>query len=125
MVGAAVYGYNKIPNDAKRHYAYELSKKVGIKSGRIFQGIKGNINLAGKLGKWLGPIGIIATAGVVVYEAGSKDWNAHTFVNGVLVIGTGAAMFLGAPVVLGGITAYGVADYVFDISGAIDSHIGR
>lgn len=35
------------------------------------------------------------------------------------------ATFFAAPVVLTGIGIYGVADYVFDISGGIDSAVGR
>ena len=39
-VGVAVQGYNYIPNDVKRAYAYKIYKMTGVKSGKIFQGVK-------------------------------------------------------------------------------------
>ncbi|MEM6737985.1 MAG: hypothetical protein AAF620_18145, partial [Bacteroidota bacterium] len=44
LVGVAIGGYNKIPNDIKRKYAYKLSKTIGAKSGKIFQGTKAFVN---------------------------------------------------------------------------------
>jgi len=41
------------------------------------------------------------------------------------MIGAGVAIFFAAPVVLTGIGVYGVADYFFDIGGAIDKGVGR
>ncbi len=125
LAGATVSGYNKIPNDVKRHYAYKLSKTTGIKSGKLFQGAKGAAKGLGKFAGKLGPVGVAATVGVIGYELTTGTWDTHTVVNGGLLIGTGVATFFGAPVVLGGIAVYGVADYVFDIGDTLDSHIGR
>jgi len=41
------------------------------------------------------------------------------------MVAAGAATFFAAPVVLTGIGVYGVADYCFDIGGAIDKGVGR
>jgi hypothetical protein len=125
LVGTAVSGYNKIPNEVKRHYAYKLSKQTGIKSGKIFQGLKGTTKWAGKVVTRLGPIGITATLGVIGYEVGTDTWDAHTVVNGALLVGAGAATIFAAPAVLTGVAAYGVADYFFDIGGKIDNTVGR
>jgi RHS repeat-associated protein len=125
LVGAAVAGYNKIPNHAKRHYAHKLSKVIGVNSGRIFQGVKAFANSTGRLTGKLGPAGTLLTVGVIGYEVGTGTWDAHTVVNGTLLIATGVATFFAAPAVLAGIVAYGIADYAFDISGAIDANFGR
>jgi RHS repeat-associated protein len=125
LTGAAISGYNKIPNNIKRQAAYKLSEKIGIKSGRIFQGTKGAVKGLGKFAGKLGPVGVIATVGVIGYEVGTDTWDAHTIVNGGLLITAGVATVFAAPAVLTGVAAYGVADYFFDIGGAIDSSIGR
>lgn len=53
-VGVAVQGYNNMPNDVKRAYAYKLSKMTGVKSGQIFQGAK--------------DLGTVATAATTAYS---------------------------------------------------------
>lgn len=125
LVGAAVGGYNKIPNDVKRSYAYKLSKITGAKSGQIYQGAKGFVNGTGKLTSKLGPLGNVLTIGVITYEVGTDNWNAHTIVNGTLLVGVGVATFFAAPIVLTGIAAYGIGDYFFDFSGSINAAVGR
>jgi len=107
-VGVAVQGYNKIPNDVKRHYAYKLSKATGVKSGQIFQGAKSFANSTGKVVSKLGPYGTILGAGVQAYEYGTGTWDAHTIVNISLMVGAGVATFFAAPAVLTGIAIYGV-----------------
>jgi RHS repeat-associated protein len=125
LVGAAASGYDKIPKDVKRRTAYKLSKLTNIKSGQIYQGAKGFFNVTGKLASKLGPIGNALTIGVISYEVGSNTWDAHTVVNGTLLVGAGVATFFSAPVVLTGIAAYGIGDYFFDFSGSIDASVGR
>jgi RHS repeat-associated protein len=124
-IGVGVQGYNNIGNDVKRAYAYKLSKITGIKSGKIFQGAKGFTNSTGKLVSKLGPVGTLLGVGVIGYEVGTDTWDAHTIVNGSLMIGAGIATIFAAPAVLTGIALYGVGDYFFDFSGGIDNTIGR
>lgn len=118
-------GYNRIPNDIKRAYAYKLSKMTGIKSGQIFQGAKGFVNGTGKLVSKLGPVGTVLGVGVISYEVGTNTWDAHTIVNGTLMIGAGVAAVFAAPAVLTGIAIYGVGDYFFGFGDIIDNNIGR
>ena len=87
--------------------------------------MKGFTKATGKLTSKLGPVGNVVAIGVIGYEAGTDTWDAHTVVNGALLVGAGVATFFAAPVVLTGIGIYGVTDYVFDISGGIDSVVGR
>jgi len=124
-VGVSVQGYSKIPNDIKRSYAYKLSKMTGVKSGQIFQGAKGFVNGTGKLVSKLGPVGTVLGVGVISYEVGTNTWDAHTIVNGTLMIGAGVAAVFAAPAVLTGIAIYGVGDYFFDFGDIIDNNIGR
>jgi len=124
-VGVAVQGYNKIPNDVKRHYAYKLSKATGVKSGKIFQGAKSFANSTGKVVSKLGPLGAALGIGVIGYELKYDKWDAHTVVNAGLMIGAGVATFFAAPAVLTGIAIYGVGDYFFDFGGVIDRNLGR
>lgn len=121
----ALHGYNKLPKDVKRHYAYKLSKRINVKPGKIFQGVKNFSKSGGKLVSKLGPFGTVLSAGVITYEVSTGTWDAHTVVNGALLVGAGVATAFAAPAVLTGIAIYGVADYFFDISGGIDKTIGR
>ena len=123
--GVAVQGYNNIPNDVKRAYAYKLSKMTGIKSGKIFQGAKSFANSTGKVVSKLGPVGTVLGGGVITYEVMSGTWDAHTAVNAGWMIGAGVATFFAAPAVLTGIAIYGVGDYFFDFGGSIDRNVGR
>jgi hypothetical protein len=124
-VGVAVQGYNNIANDVKRVYAYKLSKMTGIKSGKIFQSAKGFANSTGKLVSKLSPLGTALGVGVIGYEVGTDTWDAHTIVNGSLMVGAGVATFFAAPAVLTGIAIYGVGDYFLDFGGVIDNNLGR
>jgi hypothetical protein len=124
-VGVSIQGYGKIPNDIKRAYAHKLFKMTGIKSGRIFQGVKSFTNSTGKLVSKLGPVGTVLGGGVITYEVLSGTWDTHTAVNTGLMIGAGVATFFAAPAVLTGIAIYGVGDYFFDFGGTIDKTVGR
>ncbi len=124
-IGIAVQGYKALPSDIKRTYAYKLSKATGLKSGNLFHGAKSLTNSAGQFAKALGPYGTALGIGVIGYEVGYDLWDAHTIINGSLMVGAGVASFFGAPVVLTGIGVYGVADYFFGIGGRIDKTIGR
>ncbi len=125
LVGYAAEAYNKIPNDIKRKYAYKLSKVTGWKSGKIFQEVKAFSKNTTKITGKLGPYGTILTVGVIGYEVATDTWDAHTIVNGALLIGGVAATIFSAPAVLTGIALYGIADYFFDFGGKIDSAVGR
>ncbi|WP_299431047.1 hypothetical protein [uncultured Maribacter sp.] len=120
------YMYGRLPKEFKRTYAYKISKaakKVGkpAKAGKIFQGGE---KLARKA-KVLGPIGNVLTTGNIFYEVVSNTWDAHTVVDGVLLVVAIGATTFGAPMVLTGIAIYGILDYAFDISETIDRHFGR
>ena len=125
LVAAAFDGYNRIPNDAKRRLAHQLSKVIPVNSGKIFQGSKAFTSSTSKLTSKLGPLGTLLTLGVIGYEVHNGSWDAHTVVNGSLLVATGVATFFAAPVVLTGIAAYGIGDYFFDFSGSIDSAVGK
>ena len=132
-VGMALDGYNKLPNAVKRSYAYKLSKIVPWKSGKIFQEAKALSKTLGKTSKVLGVAGTALTAGNILYEFSSDNWDAHTIVNTGTLVLTGIATFgvgvpaiaAAAPFILGGIALYGLADYAFDLSGQIDKSVGR
>jgi RHS repeat-associated protein len=124
-VNLAVYGFNNMSNETKRAFAYKLSKHIDVKSGRIFQSAKSFTKSTSKLTSKLGPIGTALSIGVIGYELTTDTWNAHTIIDGALLIGAGAAVVFGAPAVLIGIGVYGVLDYAFDISGKVDKAIGR
>ncbi|MCF8715329.1 hypothetical protein JM658_10865 [Joostella atrarenae] len=126
MLDDAASVYMSIPKEFKRHYAYKISKvakTVGqpAKAGKIFQGAK----RLGKIGKKLGPIGDVLTVGNIGYEVLSDIWDAHTVVDGTLLVVGIAATAAGAPAVLIGIAIYGILDYAFDISEGLDKYIGR
>lgn len=132
IAGMALDGYNKLPDAVKRGYAYKLSKIVPWKSGQIFQEAKALSKTLGKTSKVLGVAGTALTAGNIVYEVASDNWDAHTVVNTGLLAATAIATFAtapaivaAAPFILTGIAIYGIADYAFDISGAIDQNFGR
>lgn len=119
-------GYQAIPKEFKRSYAYKISKvtkAVGkpAKAGKIFQGAE----KFAKVGKKLGPVGNILTAGNIAYELSTDNWEAHTIVDGALLVVGIAAVYFGAPVVVVGIAIYGILDYAFDISEGLDKNFGR
>lgn len=91
LVAAALDGYNKIPNDAQRRFAHQLSKVIPVQSGRIFQAAKSFTSSTSKITSKLGPAGTLLTLGVIGYEVHEGSWNAHTFVNGGLLVATGVA----------------------------------
>ena len=118
LVSAAASGYSKIPQSPKRHFIDNLYnqnkdffKNKGVTRGKMYQGSKGFFKGAGKVAGKLGPVGTTLSASVILVEAYTNTWDAHTVVNGGLLIATGAATFFGAPVVLTGIAIYGIGDY--------------
>lgn len=115
--------YELTPKPLKRKYTYKLSKiapKIG-KPGKIYQGAQ---KLAKKT-KFLGPLANVLTIGTIGYETATDTWDAHTIVNGgILVVGITAAAF-GAGVIVTGIAVYGLLDLVFGISEEIDDVFGR
>lgn len=125
-LGDATELYNKVPKEFKRHYAYKISKvakKVGkpAKAGKIFHGAEKIMKKAGKIAK----VGPYLSAGTIGYELTTDNWNAHTVVDGTLLVVGIVATSVGAPVVIVGIAIYGILDYAFDISEGIDKHFGR
>jgi len=118
--------FTELPKDFKRTYAYKIHKVTKAvnkpaKAGKIFQGAqKISKNL-----KVLGPIGNVLSAGTILYEFGTDTEDAHTYVDGALLIVGIVAVTFGAPIVVVGIAIYGILDYAFDISGAIDDNFGR
>ena len=125
IASAAIGAYNKLPNDLKRQFAYNLSKILPFKSGKIFQGLKGFSKSAGKITGRLGVVGTVLSVGVIGQEIISGEWDAHTVINATLLVGTAVASIAGAPAVLTAIAVYGIADYAFGISDKIDENFGR
>ncbi|HEX8548336.1 MAG TPA: hypothetical protein VF691_15350 [Cytophagaceae bacterium] len=117
--------YNRTPDQLKKKYAEKLAKLVNPKTAQAVSKTKNLISSTGKVVSKLGPVGMGLSGGVIVYELGSDTWNAHTFVNGAILIGTGIATVYTAPALLTGFAIYGVCDYFFDISGVIDHNFGR
>ena len=60
-----------------------------------------------------------------IYEFTTGTWDAHTFVNGALLVVGIAAVSFGAIPIVTGVAIYGLLDLVFDVGGGIDSLIGR
>ena len=117
-------------NKIKRKFAYELSKHIDAKSGQIYQNGQKIVRKGSKLLKKMGPLGNALSAGTIAYEIGTDTWDAHTVVDGgMLVAGTAATVFLASnPVgwaILGGIAIYGVIDFAFGTNDIIDEKIGR
>ncbi|GAA0873417.1 hypothetical protein GCM10009117_25640 [Gangjinia marincola] len=125
-LGDVVSLYDNIPKEFKRTYAYKISKaakKLGkpAKAGKIFHGAE---KLA-KKGSKIAKVGPYLTAGTIGYEVLTDTWDAHTVVDGTLLVVGIAAASVGAPVVIVGIAIYGILDYAFDISEGIDETFGR
>ena len=102
-----------------------MSKITNLKSGKIFQGTKAFAKSAGKVVSKLSVVGNVVGGSISGYELYTDTWDAHTVVNGGLLVATGTAIYFGAPVILTGIAVYGVVDYAFDISEGIDANFGR
>ena len=79
----------------------------------------------GKGASKIGTIGNFLQGAIIVYEVKTDQWDAHSVVNGVLLVGGIFATAFAAPVVLIGIGVYGIADLVFDVGGKIDNIVGR
>lgn len=87
---------------------------------------KGKLGSLSKITKPLGPAANILTAGVIYDEVFvSNKWDAHTVVDGALLVVGVIAAGPGAPIVLAGIAVYGIIDYFFDIGKGLDQAIGR
>lgn len=119
-----------ISNSTKRHYAHKLSKKINVKSGKIFQSTK---SFAKSSVKVLGKAANVIAIGSIAYDFGSGQANTATLLDvGLLVGGTVAIAIAGtaaAPFVAAVGLGYGVAtvfgfdDYLntqFDISDSIN-----
>ena len=89
--------------------------------------------LGGKFGKVAGPVGLGLTFINITIEANTNTWDAHTFVDGAMLVVTAAGLVLAgvaaspALAVVGAvIVVYGILDYAFDIGEkVIDPAIGR
>lgn len=117
-------------NRSKRKLAYEISKRTNYRSGALYQKGQKIARRGSKLFKKMRPAGTVLSIGTIGYEVGTDTWDAHTFVDGGLLLASGAAtLFLASnPVgwaILTGVAIYGVADFTFGINDAIDDKIGR
>lgn len=118
--GVAVNAFNKIPNNAKRHYAHKISKGTGLKSGKIFQNTKGFVNGTGKLVTKLGTAGSVLSGAAITYDLlDDGNLRSSSIVNGALLI-IGLTNPVTAPFIIG----YGILDYTFDIGDRIDRNFG-
>jgi len=120
VASVGIIAYNRIPNDLKRKLLYETSKNINFKPGKIYQAAKSFSKSAGRVLNTAGHYGTILGVGAIAYDV-MDDGQVKTssIVNGVL-IGVGLAFPVTAPFIL----AYGAADYLFDISGGLDSKFG-
>ncbi|USD26882.1 hypothetical protein [Flagellimonas marinaquae] len=121
--------YLDTSKEFQRTFTYKISKagkraKIPVKAGKVYHNARKMAKL-GKMGKITGIGGIVFDTGMIGYELATDKWDAHTVANGaLLVIGVGATL-VGAPVVLAGVAVYGILDYAFDISEALDNAVGR
>jgi RHS repeat-associated protein len=116
-----LYEFNK----AYKYYNDVDLLKPGKTSSKIVNGIKG----AGKIARRLGPIGNMTAAGNIIYEVSTDQWDAHTVIEGTLVVGAAAVVSVAAaPIAVAvavGVLTYGALDYFFDIGGKVDATVGR
>lgn len=112
-------------NKAYKYYNDVNLLKPGASATKVINGVKG----AGKLVKRLGPVGNLLTAGNIAYEVKTDSWDAHTVIDGTLLVGTAVvATVAAAPVVAVvaiGAAVYGALDYFFDIGDKVDATVGR
>ena len=130
----AFIGLEQIPSKVIHHYTYETSKKINkyaksnnykkrIKPGTLNRFIKGNIKKGSKVLGKVGTLGLgFSTLNIMrEYHAGEVD--AHTYVDGALVL-LGVAALTGLvtlnPVAIVGLAVYGTADLLFDLDPVID-----
>ena len=119
---------------------YDLSKSkskfvkpfIKWKPGEMFQTTQKWARSGSKIVRRFTPWGLGLSGVMVGYELGTDTWDAHTIVDGALVIiGTGiliASVIAGAPVAVGlglVIAGYGVLDYALNLGEGLDSLIGR
>jgi RHS repeat-associated protein len=112
-------------NKAYKYYNDVNLLKPGASATKVMSGIKA----AGKIVKRLGPVGNLLSAGKIVYEVSTSQWDAHTVIDGTLLVGTAVvATVAAAPVVAVvavGAAIYGALDYFFDIGDKVDKSVGR
>ncbi|SHK03108.1 hypothetical protein [Pseudozobellia thermophila] len=127
------------PGSIRCNFTYKVSKSAEKLGSTIKPGVmntkvhdlaklarKGKLASLGRLTKPLGPAANILTAGVIYDEVFvSNKWDAHTIVDGTLLVVGVIAAGAGAPIVLAGIAVYGIVDYFFDIGKGLDRTIGR
>ena len=129
----------KRPSKVRRNYSYKVTKKLNklgadVRHGTVHRnmtkmaklGRSGKLASLTKVTKVLGPVGNILTGGVIIDEIFiSKDWDAHTVVDGALLVVGIIAAGAGAPVVLAGIAIYGIVDYFFGVGEGLDNLVGK
>ena len=122
LVSVSVKTYSDvIPNHTKRHYAHKISKKTGIKSGKIYQETSSFFKKTAKYAKPLGVAGTLLSVGTISYDLIDDGYlNSSSIVNGAL-IGIGISFPVTAPFIL----SYGILDYALDISEGIDKKLGE
>lgn len=91
-----------------------------------------------RFGGKIGAAGMALTGGKIFYEITTDNWDAHTVVDGGMLMVTATGLLVTAGAVAAGATApvwvpiagaviliYGIADYAFDVGGKIDGAVGR
>ncbi|MBE6313278.1 MAG: RHS repeat-associated core domain-containing protein [Bacteroidales bacterium] len=120
---AIAMGYNGMNNDIKRKAAYNISKKVPVKSGTLFQTAK---SVAKGTVKVLGRASNVISGLSIVSDFVSGDANTSTLVDiGMLVGGAAVVAVAGAsatPFVVGAGIVYGVG-CMFGLDDYIDSQV--
>ncbi len=117
-------------NSLKRNAAYSISKLTDLKAGDLYQRGQKLARKGSKFAKRMGPVGNILSSATIAYEVTTNTWDAHTIIDGgMLVTGAVATVFKASnPVgwaILGTIAVYGVLDATLDINGKIDNELGR
>ena len=120
---AIAMGYNGMNNDIKRKAAYNISKKVPVKSGTLFQTAKSvGKGTAKVLGKTSNVISLLSVGSDIVRQ----EANTSTLVDIGMLVGGAAATFVfgasAAPVVVGVGLVYGVG-CMFGLDDYIDSQV--
>lgn len=109
--------------------------RVASRGVRLLNATQGAAKFSSKFGTKLGYGGMGLAAAKITYEASTDKWNAHTFVDGgmllVTVAGVVATILAGGtapiwvPIAGAVILIYGLADYAFDLGGQLDQSVGR
>ncbi|WP_022822332.1 hypothetical protein [Hymenobacter norwichensis] len=103
----------------------------GVTSSRLAR-------FSSRFGGKIGGVGAALSASKIAYELSTDNYNAHTAIDGGMLVVTLVGIGVTASAVAAGVTApawvpiagavimvYGILDYAFDVNGKIDQAVGR